>query len=331
MSIYQGNKKISNNVTMMNIQYSMPIGSIIPFGGNTTIPTGYLECNGDEVSKTEYPELFSVIGNSFGTPSSDSKFKLPDLRNKFVQGGSVNNVGTVKEAGLPELSGKLGYIKSGQSGLYYQGINVFTGVFKDSIQNDSSVTPPACMFTAVQASGDSKIFPSTVNFKASTSNSIYGNSTTVQPPAVCMIYIIKALQVDSLTVDTGILDDTSNTADRTWSSEKINNSVILKNDKIIKSSVSSTGSNTLSVDVSSLGLSHGIYHYKLALLGPGNISHYSEGSLGIYDDLYSIDPSYKSLHITDISINNKTITIKTDFSCYSYNLSIRTMDDWLIN
>lgn len=331
MSIYQGNKKIAYNTTMMSIQYSMPIGSIIPFGGNTSIPTGYLECNGDEVSKTDYPELFSVIGNSFGTPSSESKFKLPDLRNKFVQGGSVNNVGTVKEAGLPELSGTLGYIKSGASGSYFQGINVSTGVFKDSVQSVTDVNPPCVMFDVIAGGEDSSVYPSVVNFKASTSNPIYGNSTTVQPPAVCITYIIKALQVDSLTVDTGILDDTSNAADRTWSSEKINNSVILKNDKIIKSSVSSASSRTLTIDISSLELVVGSYHYKLALMGDSKEMYYSEGSLSVYDDSYKISDSYKSSHITEISITDKIITIKTDASCYSSNISIKTMNSWLID
>lgn len=96
MAIYQGNKKVANNVTFLNNQYSMPVGSIIPFGSND-IPTGYLMCDGSEISKTDYVDLYKVISNSFGAPTDTTKFKLPDLRNKFVQGAD-NNIGTVKEA-----------------------------------------------------------------------------------------------------------------------------------------------------------------------------------------------------------------------------------------
>ncbi len=48
-----------------------------------TPPPGFLVENGQEVLKSEYPELYSVIGDSGGTPSSPSKFKLRDERGLF--------------------------------------------------------------------------------------------------------------------------------------------------------------------------------------------------------------------------------------------------------
>ena len=62
-----------------------PVGTISPFGGSV-IPSGYLLCNGAEVLKTAYAELFAVIGNSFGTASDNTKFKLPDLREATTKG-----------------------------------------------------------------------------------------------------------------------------------------------------------------------------------------------------------------------------------------------------
>lgn len=63
-----------------NILYAdMPIGTIVPFGGSGA-PTMFLLCDGSEVAKATYPELYEVIGDAFGTASDATLFCLPDLR-----------------------------------------------------------------------------------------------------------------------------------------------------------------------------------------------------------------------------------------------------------
>lgn len=63
-----------------NILYAdMPIGTIVPFGGSGA-PTMFLLCDGSEVAKATYPELYEVIGDVFGTASDATLFCLPDLR-----------------------------------------------------------------------------------------------------------------------------------------------------------------------------------------------------------------------------------------------------------
>lgn len=70
---------------------SIPIGSIIPYG-NSVVPETYLLCNGQAVSRTDYPELFAIIGTSFGSGDGSTTFNVPDYRDKFVlgAGGDVN-------------------------------------------------------------------------------------------------------------------------------------------------------------------------------------------------------------------------------------------------
>ena len=65
-----------------------PIGTISPFGGST-VPSGYLLCNGAEVLKTTYAELYAVIGDVFGTASDNTKFVLPDLREATTKGAGL--------------------------------------------------------------------------------------------------------------------------------------------------------------------------------------------------------------------------------------------------
>ena len=68
----------------------MPAGSVMlwPHG---TAPTGWLLCDGAEVSRTTYAALFALIGTTYGTPSGSSVFKLPDAQDRVVSGQGANN------------------------------------------------------------------------------------------------------------------------------------------------------------------------------------------------------------------------------------------------
>lgn len=47
---------------------------------------GWIECDGRTLNVSDYPELFKVLGNSFGTTNIGATFKIPDLRGVFVRG-----------------------------------------------------------------------------------------------------------------------------------------------------------------------------------------------------------------------------------------------------
>ena len=65
---------------------AVPIGAILPFAG-TVVPTGYLLCDGSEVERTRFTDLYDVIGNTYGTPIIGvNTFKIPDLRGRFPLG-----------------------------------------------------------------------------------------------------------------------------------------------------------------------------------------------------------------------------------------------------
>ena len=61
----------------------IPVGSIISWPAST-VPTGWLEANGASFSTTDYPELFTKYGYTFG--GSGSTFVIPDLRGEFLRG-----------------------------------------------------------------------------------------------------------------------------------------------------------------------------------------------------------------------------------------------------
>lgn len=62
-----------------------PTGSVVAMA-TRIVPQGYLECNGNTVSRTSYSKLFSVIGTTFGVGDGSTTFNLPDLRGEFIRG-----------------------------------------------------------------------------------------------------------------------------------------------------------------------------------------------------------------------------------------------------
>lgn len=131
------------------------------------------------------------------------------------------------------------------------------------------------------------------------------------------------------TVANALIDDTKINTQSTWSSKKINDTTVLKNTKILyKNAPTSSGMTTFTLDISSLGLTHGIYHFKCCIVGNGNVAHCAEGSIGQYDGSYYISIDYKSSHISSIVINGTTITATTSEAHYNLNFSIQSIYDW---
>jgi microcystin-dependent protein len=76
----------------------IPIGAILPYAGSN-VPYGFLLCDGSEVERTKYSDLYDVISTTYnGTTTliGVSTFRLPDLRGRFPLGkDNMDNGGTV--------------------------------------------------------------------------------------------------------------------------------------------------------------------------------------------------------------------------------------------
>ena len=66
-----------------------PIGAIQSYGGETA-PAGWLMCDGSTLSRTDYAELFAVIGINFGEGDGETTFSIPDLRECVPVGAGKN-------------------------------------------------------------------------------------------------------------------------------------------------------------------------------------------------------------------------------------------------
>lgn len=112
---------------------------------------------GQEVSRTTYANLFAIYGTTYGEGNGTSTFKLPDCRERVLWGSTSFGY---KSAGLPNITGTF----ANTDDIYA------TGAFYVTSQN--------------YGTDDGRNTQHVYGFDASRSNPIYGNSSTVQPPAI---------------------------------------------------------------------------------------------------------------------------------------------------
>ena len=166
-SKYPSNKAVLDYVESK----AVPVGAFMPYAADTP-PEGWLKCDGSTVSRTTYSALFAKIGTKYGSGDGSKTFNLPNFINKTFWGGSSS--GTVKAAGLPNISGKLRsntqWFNATASGAFTAGAKINTTVPTDAGYADGATD---------------------YSFSAKDSNAIYGKSSTVQPPALTTIICIK--------------------------------------------------------------------------------------------------------------------------------------------
>lgn len=172
--------------TVSNIREGLPIGHIF---FSMTVPTGCLVCEGQTVSRGEYPELYSYLNTNgllitdtewneiadstytychkFSSGDGSTTFRLPKFAS-FIELNSNAEAGTFYPAGLPNITGYIGCpaeMRTPTGAFYTTGTGVTQG-------HEWSVD--------------------SAGIDASRSNPIYGNSTTVQPEAMVWLAVIQA-------------------------------------------------------------------------------------------------------------------------------------------
>jgi len=71
-------------------ELGLPVGGVIDFSG-ATAPAGFVFCYGQELSRTEYSELFDVISTQYGPGNGTTTFNVPDYRGRV--GAGKDNMG----------------------------------------------------------------------------------------------------------------------------------------------------------------------------------------------------------------------------------------------
>jgi microcystin-dependent protein len=140
--VKEGNLNITGRI-IDQTGFVTPVGSVNAYAG-TSSPPGWFLCNGSNYSRTAYPDLFAVIGITYGN-SSANDFKVPDLRGIFIRG--AGNSGILTNANGVAFNGTLGTYQNDQFQGHYHKYNytsVALGTYggpnaADSIERASGV------------------------------------------------------------------------------------------------------------------------------------------------------------------------------------------------
>jgi microcystin-dependent protein len=79
---FKSNVSIGGTLTGVE---TTPSGAVTAFAG-TSLPSGWLYCFGQNVSRTTYADLFSAVGTTYGVGDGSSTFGIPDLRGRAIAG-----------------------------------------------------------------------------------------------------------------------------------------------------------------------------------------------------------------------------------------------------
>ena len=190
MSNYEATKYDFDAANLTGIE-GIPTATIVPWS-SASVPSGFLECNGQAVSRTTYSALFAIVGTTYGSGDGSSTFNVPDLEDNVPIGKSNNKaVGSTGGANTVTKSGNVS-ANTGNASLsipqlashnHPKGAN-FTGnpQVNNFFRNDSPPgTGPSNFNNA--GSGGSHSHNVSANFS--------GNATSVVQPYVTVIFIIK--------------------------------------------------------------------------------------------------------------------------------------------
>ena len=145
--IYIGNNLLADTKETM-LSAASDVGAVFMWGSNTP-PKGCLLCDGAAYSRTEYSQLFNVIGTAYGAGDGSATFNLPDMRGRVAvgrdaaqtefdalneSGGEKTHVLTSAESGIPAhnhpVEFKLGSGVTGIDSTAIQGnTQMFEGVY----------------------------------------------------------------------------------------------------------------------------------------------------------------------------------------------------------
>ena len=160
------------------------IGDIIPHFGSTP-PPGTLVCDGSEVSREAYAELYQEIGSLVGQGDGSTTFNLPDLRGKWMMGADAERAAGEEVAeGLPNITGKVLFCSPPDSGINI--IRSTEGCFS-SAHEEANENGELAFNPAIQPTNRNLL-----SFNAGNDSAVYGASAHVTPASVavlpCIVY-----------------------------------------------------------------------------------------------------------------------------------------------
>lgn len=116
------------------------VGFVLPYYGETA-PPGTLACDGSEISRTVYDELFAVLGTKAGAGNGSTTFNLPDFRGDFIRcvGGNAAALGVQQGDAIRDITGSF-TLRNRQSTVIDSIVFLVDGIFSTINSSEQSGT-----------------------------------------------------------------------------------------------------------------------------------------------------------------------------------------------
>jgi microcystin-dependent protein len=215
MSNYEATKYNFSGADLTGIE-GIPTATIVPWS-SASVPTGFLECNGQAVSRSTYSALFAIVSTTYGAGNGSSTFNVPDLQDNVAMGksgtkalastGGANTVANTGNVGTNiNVAGNVGGNTANatlstaqlashshtQKNSGNQGNPTNADAFQRQQYGQTSATNS--QFTTANngsGTGHSHTMSATFSGTGNASSTFTGASNSVLQPYLTIIYIIK--------------------------------------------------------------------------------------------------------------------------------------------
>ncbi len=184
----------------------------------TTVPTGWLECDGSAVSRTTYAALFAAYSTSYGVGDGSTTFNLPNYKNYFLRGFDASGTDaasrtdrgdgtTGASVGTKQADDYLAHVHaSGTLSAVSDGAHTHTPVNGSSFIGDAGTGDVAVgsgtghlRFNATTSSNGAHTHTTT----GSTATAPASGGTETRPKNITVKWICLALPAAALAIGTG--------------------------------------------------------------------------------------------------------------------------------
>lgn len=191
MANYEATRYDFDGANLTGIE-GIPSGTIVPWS-DSSIPSGFLECTGQAVSRSTYATLFGIIGTTYGSGDGSTTFNVPDLQdNVAVSKSGTKTLGSTGGANTVTSTGNVGgstanaslstaQLASHKHQLRYQNV----GGPMSSLGTNANASSP------YQADGMMANTGSGGGHSHNMSATFSGDATSVVQPYLTVVYIIK--------------------------------------------------------------------------------------------------------------------------------------------
>jgi len=187
---YAGGSGVGGSGSLTQFSTTAIVGQIIMLARTTTPNSNFLFCDGNFYPNTQYPELFAIIGYTYG--QSGTQFAVPNLINKTFVGADIttNNPLVTNYQGANTSSSGNYSLDTNQLATHTHSVSLTNSTFVTSVGfNQSKIGEVATAFNNL-APINVNIGPTQNSLGATAGNT--GNSDKFLPPFFVCNYAIRA-------------------------------------------------------------------------------------------------------------------------------------------